>query len=464
MKTSTPPPGRVLVVDDREDTLKALSILLKSNQLHYDAAASPSLALEQLGREPYDVVLMDLNYSRDTTSGREGLNLLNEVRARDHVVSIVVMTAWSSVEVAVEAMRRGANDFIEKPWDNERLLSILKTQIELVRARRDGARLAEENRLLRGAVAETDFIATSPAMQPLLNLIERVGPSEESILITGENGVGKGVVAKMLHAASLRADEALVTVNAGSLSASVFESELFGHVAGAFTDAKMDRLGRFELADGGTLFLDEIANVPLELQSKLLHVAETGEFEPVGSSQRRRTNARLISATNANLSKEVAKGRFREDLYYRLNAIELHVPPLRDRPEDILALAELFLSRHAARYRREIRGISSAAGQALSRYGWPGNVRELDHTMARAVLMSTGTSICPDDLGLRGAETEILDMMTLEEVERSMIEKALNRCNGSVHAAAQQLGLSRSALYRRLQKFGLGESVSEDAP
>ena len=294
-----------------------------------------------------------------------------------------------------------------------------------------------------------------------MHLIDRVGPSDESILLTGENGVGKTIVAKLLHDVSERRDKPMVTVNAGSLAPSVFESELFGHTVGAFTDAKEDRLGRFELADGGTLFLDEIANVPMALQPKLLHVVETGEFEPVGSSQRRRANVRLVSATNADLEKEVREGRFRQDLYYRLNAIEVHIPPLRDRRHDIEPLAELFLRKHAGRYRREVDGIGTSALQELERYEWPGNVRELNHVIARAVLMTNNSEITAEDLGLQRPQTSNVELMTLEEVERTLIERALQRCDGSVHAAAKQLGLSRSALYRRLQKFGISEAYTE---
>lgn len=461
MKNPDATSGQVLVADDRQDTLRALRILLKNHGFGFEEAASPRDVLDILDTTHVDVVLMDLNYSRDTTSGQEGLDLLSRIRSRHQSLSVVVMTAWSSVDVAVEAMRRGAQDFIEKPWENERLLSILRTQVELVRARREGGRLAAENRLLRGDAAAPTFIANSPAMQPVLQLIERVGPSAETILLTGENGTGKGVVAHRLHAVSERAEQPMVTVNAGSLSPNVFESELFGHVAGAYTDAKSDRMGRFELADGGTLFLDEIANVPLDLQAKLLHVVETGEFEPVGCSRRKCVDVRLISATNADLKKEVAEGRFRQDLYYRLNTIEISLPPLRDRREDIRPLAEYFLHHHSARYRKAACQLSERALESLNEYSWPGNVRELDHTIARAVLMAQEGAIDGEDLGLPEAHDAVrLEEMTLEEVEQIMIEKAMARCQGNVHQAASQLGLSRSALYRRLQKMGLQDDCS----
>jgi DNA-binding NtrC family response regulator len=334
-------------------------------------------------------------------------------------------------------------------------MSILRTQSELARALRRGQRLEAENRLLRGDGPR--LIAESPAMRPVLELIARVGPSDANVLITGENGSGKGSVAQALHAVSPRAGHPLVTVNAGGLSEGVFESELFGHVKGAFTDAKADREGRFELADGGTLFLDEIANVPLNLQPKLLRVVETGDFERVGSSRTRRADVRLLSATNADLHQEVAAGRFRQDLLFRLNTIEIRLPPLRERRDDIPLLARHFLEQHARRYRRSVARLDAAALKALDEHPWPGNVRELDHVLERAVLMAPGPEIRVADLGLRaaGEGASRLDEMSLEEVEVFLIRKALQRFDGNVSRAADALGLSRSALYRRLQRYGL---------
>jgi DNA-binding NtrC family response regulator len=399
---------------------------------------------------------MDLNYARDTTSGAEGLDLLSRIQSLDATLPVVVMTAWGSVEVAVEAMRRGAKDFIQKPWENARLLAILRSQIELAQALRRGQRLEAENRALRDQ-SRRNLIAESPAMLDILGVISRVGQSNAHVLITGENGSGKGVIAQALHAASERASRAMVTVNAGGLSEGIFESELFGHVKGAFTDAKADRVGRFELADGGTLFLDEIANVPLNLQAKLLRVLETGEFERVGSSRTRRVDIRMISATNADLNEEVGAGRFRQDLLFRLNTIEIHVPPLRDRREDIPPLALHFLETHARKYRKSLTGFEPAAMQALLRHPWPGNVRELDHAVERGVLMSETGQLKAVDLGLRaGRETAPrLEDMSLEDVEALLIKKALARFDGNVSHAAAALGLSRSALYRRLQRYGM---------
>jgi DNA-binding NtrC family response regulator len=367
------------------------------------------------------------------------------------------MPAWASVELAVEAMRRGARDFVAKPWDNPRLLSIVRTQVELGRALRARERLEAENTALKEP-APLRLIAGSAVMQPVLQLIERVGPSDANVLVTGENGSGKGTVALALHARSARAAKPLIKVNAGGLSEGVFESELFGHVRGAFTDAKADRVGRFEMADGGTLFLDEIANVPLSLQPKLLRVLETGEFERVGSSMTRRVDVRVVSATNADLHQEVSSGRFRQDLLFRINTIEVRVPPLRERRDDIPPLAHHFLRQHAGRYRKPTRGFNEAAMRSLVEHPWPGNVRELDHAVERAVLMAAGTDIGAADLGLRVGGSEAaarLDDMSLEEVECHLIRKALARFDGNVSRAADALGLSRSALYRRLQRYGL---------
>jgi DNA-binding NtrC family response regulator len=372
----------------------------------------------------------------------------------DQTLPVVVMTAWGTVDKAVEAMRRGARDFIEKPWDNARLLVTLRTQVALGAALRSTARLESENAALRGD--RPAFIATAKAMQPVLQLLRRVAPSDAPVLISGEHGTGKDVVAQWLHAESQRADRPLVTVNVGGLSDGVFESELFGHVKGAFTDAKTDRVGRFELADGGTLFLDEIANMTLGQQAKLLRVLQTGELERVGSSKTRRVDVRLLSATNTDVAAEVRAGRFREDLLFRLNTVEIRLPPLRERPEDIPALAMHFLRHHATRYRKTVDGFAPDALDALLRHPWPGNVRELEHAVERAALLAEGPTVRPADLGLAAEvadEGARLDVMTLADVESYLIRRALDRAGGNVTDAARALGLSRSALYRRLEKL-----------
>jgi DNA-binding NtrC family response regulator len=456
MKAPAPNAPSVLVADDQEHVLEALRLLLKQEGYRCETARSPAQAIEALDAAEFDATLIDLNYARDTTSGAEGMDLLGRLQAFDSTLPVIVMTAWANIELAVDAMRRGARDFVQKPWDNERLLTTLRTQIELCRALRRGRRLEAENELLRSAPGPT-LIAQSAVMRPVMELIARVGPSDANILITGENGTGKGVVARALHAVSTRSAKTFIMVNMGGLSEGVFESELFGHVKGAFTDAKTDRVGRFELADNGSLFLDEIANIPLNQQTKLLRVLETGEFERVGSSRTLRADVRIISATNADLSRDVAAGRFRQDLLYRLNTVEINLPPLRERREDIPLLAIHFVGQHARRYRKDLAGLEPAALQLLQEHPWPGNVRELDHAVERAVLMAPGKIIKPADLGLRtaGDSSNRIEDMDLEEVERFLIKKTLARFEGNAIRAAEALGLSRSAFYRRLEKHGL---------
>jgi len=450
------PTPRILVADDQPDILQALRLLLKGEGFVVETTTSPGGVLSALERSDFDVLLMDLNYTRDTTSGHEGFDLLSRIQLLDSSLPVVVMTAYGSVEGAVEAMRRGARDYLEKPWDNNRLVTLLRTQIELGRALRRSQRLESENQALRRE-GLPDLVAESPAMRAVARLMERVAPSDANALILGEHGVGKEIAARWIHAASTRAGKPMITVNVGGLSEGVFESELFGHLKGSFTDAKSDRIGRFELAEGGTLFLDEIANITPGQQAKLLRVLNTGEFERVGSSKTRRADVRILSATNVDPRAEVAAGRFREDLLYRLNTIEILIPPLRNRREDVPPLASQFLSRHASRYRKPITGFRPDAMDALLRYGWPGNVRELDHTIERAVLLADGGEIRVSDLALAAPADAAsrLDQMTLEEVEKVLVQKALARVGGNVTEAARALGLSRSAMYRRLERYGL---------
>ncbi|MBI1356486.1 MAG: response regulator [Acidobacteria bacterium] len=448
---------RALLADDQADVLTALRLLLEGEGFDVVARRSPADALAAVEQEDLDVALLDLNYARDTTSGKEGLDLVTQIQRLDAALPVVVMTAWGSVPLAVEAMRRGARDFIEKPWDNARLLSVLRNQCELRRALRRTRRLESENALLRSPEAPS-LIAESAAMRRVLDLVRRIGPSDANVLITGEHGSGKEVVAHALHAASERARRPLTAVNVGGLAEGLFESEMFGHVKGSFTGADEDRLGRFELAHEGTLFLDEIANITMSQQARLLRVIETGVVERVGATKGRRVDVRILSATNADLAEEVREGRFREDLLFRLNTVVLRLPPLRERREDIAPLAELFLRTHARRYRRELAGFSPEALQRLLAHAWPGNVRELDHVVQRAVLLASGSEIAAADLGLdagraRGGPT--LDEMSLDEVERYLIRRTLERTGGNVTEAAAMLGLSRSAMYRRLQKHGL---------
>lgn len=454
----------ILIADDQRDVLEALRFLLKSEGMPSLQSMHPDAVIETLKKQAVSVVLMDLNYTRDTTSGQEGLDLLERIRALDAELPVVVMTAWGTIDIAVEAMRRGANDFVEKPWDNARLLAILRNQAALGATRRRAQRLEREVEILRGTESG-EFIAESAAMRPVLDMIQRVGPTEANVLILGENGTGKGLIADLLHRNSRRADKPLIKVNMGGIAETVFESEMFGHVRGAFTDAKQDRIGRFELADGGTLFLDEVGNIPLSQQPKLLRVLEDGEFERLGSSRTSKAHVRLVSATNADLADDVAKGRFRKDLLFRLNTVELRLPPLRERREDILPLARRLLARFGQRYQREDVCLSPAAERALLGYAWPGNVRELSHVIERAVLMSRADEIGDLDFSFapqRQSETEI-DHLTLDAAEELLVRRAMIRAEGNVQRASDILGLSRAALYRRLEKFGIRGAGEEEA-
>ncbi len=451
-------PPRLLIADDQADVLEALKLLLKGEGFEVETAASPRAVLAAVEASDFDALLVDMNYARDTTSGTEGLDLVSRIRALEGAPPIVVMTAFGTIDGAVEAMRRGARDYVEKPWDNRRLLTTLRTQVELGRALRTSQRLERENRTLhREGLPE--LIAESPAMQPVLRLMERVAASDANVLVLGEHGTGKEVVARWLHAASARRDRPFVAVNLGAIPDSLFESELFGHMRGAFTDAKADRIGRFELADGGTLFLDEIANLPQAQQAKLLRVLESGEFERVGASRARRADVRVIAATNADIQAEVKAGRFREDLLFRLNTVEIRLPPLRERRADVPLLAAHFQRRYAARYHKAAKEFAPDAMELLLRHSWPGNVRELDHAVERAMLMAEGGRVQARDFGLGGNAggdgAAALEQMSLEDVERVLIQKALTRAAGNVSDAAKALGLSRSALYRRLKRHGL---------
>jgi DNA-binding NtrC family response regulator len=448
--------SRILIADDNADVLEALRLLLKGAGFGVVRASSPAGVEAAIAAEPLDLALVDMNYARDTTSGGEGLDLLARLQSLDPRLPVIVMTAWGSVAGAVEAMKRGARDYIEKPWQNDRLLATVRLQIALRDAVRETERLREQTTREQSR-ALPGLIAVSSAMAPVKKLMERVASSDAHVLVTGEHGTGKDVVARWIHAASGRAEKAFVPVNAGALADGVFESELFGHVKGAFTDAKADRIGCFELADGGTLFLDEIGTMPTAQQAKLLRLLQTGEFSPVGSSRTRRADVRVLSATNADIAREVSRGAFREDLLYRLNTVEIRLPPLRERAEDVVALGAHFLAAKAARYRKAITGFARDALEALLAHPWPGNVRELEHVVERAVVLADGTEIALADLDLRQAQggAGAVERMTLADAEAHLIRRALERSRGNVVQAADALGLSRSALYRRLQALGI---------
>lgn len=454
----------VLLADDQPDVREALRLLLKSEGVASAGVDGPAAALEAIKRREFDAALIDLNYTRDTTSGDEGLELLEQLRQLAPDLPVIVMTAWGNVPLVVEAMRRGAADFVEKPWDNARLLAVLRAQMALAQSRRRQRRLEATNALL-SASGEIEFIAESPAMQRVMVMVARIAPSDANVLILGENGTGKGLIAQQLHARSARSAQSLIKINMGGIAESVFESEMFGHVRGAYTDAKSERIGRFELADGGTLFLDEVGNVPASQQPKLLRVLEDGEFERLGSSRTQSADVRLISATNADLSTEVAEGRFRRDLLYRLNTLEITLPPLRDRVDDILPLARASLARSGKRYGRAALRLAPSAERALQAYGWPGNVRELGHLMERAALLAEHDEIGAADLAF-GAPAEVdgdLGAMTLDQAEALLVQRAMARCDGNLQQAADALGITRQALYRRLEKHGLRDSSDADA-
>lgn len=446
------PNNTILVADDQQHIRDSLALLLEPEGYCVIAAASPLELIDKIQKHQIDLVLMDMNYQADTTSGKEGLELVNTIRNLDANMPILVMTAWANIALSVNAMKLGANDFIEKPWNNARLLSLISNQCKLASETRTNQHLIQLNKQTNHV---DEFVAQSSSMQAVLKVIERTAATDANILLTGESGVGKSLIAGLIHNNSQRQDKPFVNVNMGALADTLFESELFGHQKGAFTDAKSTRVGRFEMAEGGTLFLDEIANIPMPLQAKLLRVLESGEFESLGSSKTIRADVRIISASNVNFDNEVTNGNFRQDLLYRLNTIVIDIPPLRDRKDDLIPLANSFLQSQSKKYRRLDLIFSDEAIKAIVSYHWPGNVRELSHCIERAVLMSTGNEIQAVDMGIiNKAEQSSLYNMTLEQAERVLVEAALEKQDGNVSDAADQLGISRAALYRRLEKYG----------
>lgn len=463
--TSPPSQGLVLVADDEDDIRRALGLLLKRAGFRMVEAADPAEALAQLERQDVVAALVDMNYQLDTTSGAEGLELIARISERDAALPVIAMTAWASVELAVHAMRAGAVDFIEKPWNNTRVLRVLQGRVALRQSQRDNHALGQAQRLLM-ADGTGEMVVRSAAMQAFMRDWFQVARSNANVLLLGENGTGKSMLAGLLHQQSPRRDGPFVKVDIGGLAPALFESELFGHVRGAFTDARSDRQGRIELADKGTLFLDEIGNLPLEQQAKILRVIEEGAFERVGSSTTKRVDVRFVSATNANLASEVTAGRFRQDLLYRLNPLQLRVPALRERREDIEELARHFLQAAARRYQRSNLELSAQATLTLLDYAWPGNVRELSHVMERVALLAPGQVVDVDDLRLEDRPVETTEptstaaadllALTLDQAEALLLGEALKKHRGNVQRAAEQLGVSRQSLYRRMERHGLG--------
>ena len=456
----------ILIADDDTSVLAALRMLLVSQHFQVVAVTTPEAVIEQLTNNEFSAALIDLNYQKDTTSGREGLALIEKIRALDDLLPIIVMTGYSSVEIAVEAMKLGAADFVQKPWVNERLLHSLRTQIQLREACKTGSKLAQENRLLKGQLHSSidGLIAESAAMNDVLSQLQKLALSDMSILLTGENGTGKSLLAEYVHSCSARRQDPFIAVNMGAIAESLFESEMFGHIKGAFTDAKESRIGRFELAESGTIFLDEIANVSLAQQSKLLRVLEERQFEKVGSSKTQRVDVRLISATNADIDAMLRDNSFRQDLLFRLNTVSIHVPALRDRKEDIIPLAQSFIVQFAKKYQLSEATLSQQAIAAMLEYPWPGNIRELAHVIERAMFLCAQNRIEIQDLSLSHAQmpqnnnaSQVAQwqQMSLDDIEKQVIEARLNAFDKNPQQVADSLGLSRSAYYRRLEKYDL---------
>jgi len=448
----------VLVIDDMIDVRLSVNFLLGNHNYKVLEADSPSQGLGILQCQHVDLILLDMNYSSDTTSGQEGLEFLSKLTKEGITTPVIAMTGWSSVDVAVKAMQKGANDFVEKPWDNQRMLQIVKQQIQFSGLEKQNVILRQQNQNQNQNHQDEGLIWQSRAMTKLMQEVAQLAQTDATILLTGENGTGKSAIATNIHQQSSRHHNNLVTVNMGAIPEALFESEMFGHKKGAFTDAKESRVGRFEMANEGTLFLDEIANIPLAQQAKLLRVLESSEFEMVGSSITQHTNIRLISASNANFAQLMAEDKFRADLFYRLNTIELHVPALRERREDIILLAQHFVNKHSIRYGKSNITLAGDVEDKLTSYHWPGNIRELSHTMERAVLLSANTIITASDIVLRMADaSQQADMpfMTLDLAEQQLLHQALAKTNGSALEAAQLLGISKSAIYRRMEKYDI---------
>ena len=454
--------GRILIVDDDEDVLAAAKFLLRDSFDLIDTSSNPESIPSRIEGNSYDVVLLDMNFSRDVASGNEGLHWLQRILEIDPDSVVITITAFADVDLAVRAIKLGATDFVVKPWQNEKLLATVNAGSQLRQSRRDATTLMQRHKQLASDIDHPfqGFIATSKAMQGVSETIRRVAPTEANVLILGENGTGKEVVARAVHRQSARADQPFVSVDMGALSDTLFESELFGHVKGAFTDAKTDRAGRFETASGGTLFLDEIGNLPLRLQARILTVIEQREVIRLGSNKPIPIDIRLICATNIPLPQLMTEQRFRQDLLYRINTVQISLPPLRERPEDILPLAEYYLEIYRSRYKKTQMQIQETTARKLQDYSWPGNVRELQHAVERAVILADGKVLRPTDFPIlreasSSGESLTVNEYDLDEIERTVIQKVLKKHDGNISHAARELGLTRAALYRRMQKHGI---------
>ncbi|HPG39606.1 MAG TPA: sigma-54 dependent transcriptional regulator [bacterium] len=453
--------GKILIVDDNEDILTAAKLLLKKEAKLVHTEKEPHNIPALLKNESYDIILLDMNFTRDVTSGSEGFHWLNEILRIDPSVIIILMTAYGDVDLAVRAMKAGASDFILKPWQNEKLLATLSVAMNLRQSRLEIDKLRTRQQQLSADLDQNyhDMVGSSAVMLKVFTAISRVAGTDANVLIMGENGTGKELVARALHRQSLRADDVFISVDMGAISETLFESELFGHMRGAFTDAKNDKAGRFEVASGGTLFLDEIGNLSLAMQAKLLRVLEDRQVIRLGSNQQRPIDIRLICATNMPLYDMIAKKEFRQDFLYRINTVEIHLPPLRERKEDIPLLVHHFLAIYAKKYKKPALHISAGALAKLQQYPWPGNVRELCHALERAVIMTDKQVLQPEDFTFQVAhqqqETAGFNTFNLDEIEKTMIRKVMELCGDNISQAAQKLGITRSSLYRRMEKHGL---------
>ena len=453
--------GKVLAVDDNQDILFALKLLLKNEVEKIETLSNPEGIPDLMKKEAWDVILLDMNFTKDAISGQEGFDWLERILEIDPQAVVVFITAYGDAEKAVKAIKSGATDFVLKPWQNEKILATINSAIQLRQSRLEAQLLRQKQREISAVLDQpfTDFIGTSHEMMQVFNTIKKVSATDANVLILGENGTGKELVARAIYRNSLRKDEVFINVDLGSIAETLFESELFGHEKGAFTDAKNAKQGRFEIASGGTLFLDEIGNLTPQMQTKLLTVIERREVTRVGANRPVSIDVRLICATNNDLHTDVEEGKFRQDLLYRINTVEIHLPPLRERQGDIAILADHFLKIYTKKYRKSIRAIQAGAMKKLNQYPWPGNVRELQHAIERAVIMSDGDMLSQDDFilsaqGKKGSDFEF-DSYNLDEIEKQVIQKVLKQYQGNITQAAQDLGLTRTSLYRRMEKHGL---------